>query len=90
MDQQRLVGVAIMAGDLTISLQAPSRHSDIIRGLAEQGIRVRGVSLKANQGFITSDGMFVSRRLARDIAYAANQLKRPVQVGMELTSEDVW
>lgn len=70
----------------------PGRHSDVIFMMVEQG---HASPVAGIQGFITSNGQFVDRRLAFAIAYLAKQITqeqydRRKDGIYELFSEDVW
>lgn len=67
----------------------PKRHCDVIQmmGLTLPWPVTKG----ATQGFMTSDGRFVGRIEAAELAIAAGQLTREqLQVPPELYSEDLW
>ena len=79
-----IVSAAIRAGNLTCSIQAPARHHDIIRAMAQAGVRA---PVGGQQGFITSHGRFVDRNEAAAVASVAGQTQRLLA---NLHSEDVW
>lgn len=66
------------------------RHSDCIR--VASGIRAltRYEIQHAEQGFISSDNLFVGRETARKIAKRAGQLLDRAYDGKELYSEDIY
>lgn len=70
------------------SLPRPARHHHILHAMI--GLD-RSLS---EQGFVTSDGTFVDRPTAMEIALAAAQVKRRKGLtdydGPELFSEDLW
>lgn len=90
---ERIVSAAIRFGDLILSVRRPGRHHDILALLSTW--RPSGMQV---QGFITSDGRFVGRREARNIAHAAGQIiESEIVDGIprkrnhpELFSEDLW
>ena len=51
------------------------------------GIGLKMSSRACDQGFVTSEGRFVERPEAADIALAAGQISKPVKI---LFSEDFW
>lgn len=65
-----------------LSLPRPARHGCIMRAFDDPE-----VIAKSDQGFLTSDGAFVNRQLARIIAFTSGQVST---VGGELFSEDLW
>lgn len=75
-------------GEVT-SLPKPGRHFHIIRALAHVGYEI---PIKGEQGFITSDGEFVDRKEAFEIATQAQQILAHRKTGnlQLLFSEDVW
>jgi hypothetical protein len=86
----RVVAAAIRVDSGTIySVPKPGRHHDVYRHMREQGEMGSGVGHR--QGFILSDGSFVSRADALEIARRAGQLIRePTGPSTGLFSEDVW
>lgn len=90
---ERIVSAAIRVGDLVLSVMRPGRHHDIL-ALLSTG-KPAGMQM---QGFLTSDGRFVGRREAREIADAAGQIMESEFVDgiprkrshPELFSEDLW
>lgn len=93
-DQLRVVAAAIFVQgnqsrhDLILSMPPPARHSDIIRAAAALGMEV--VFVQESQGFVLSDGRFVRRKPALEIAREAGQLLRETGPHIGLFSEDVW
>ena len=68
------------------TLAQPSRHHNIIRMLAAQGV-VPGEMAPDTQGFVTSTGRFVNRVTAYKIAAAAGQLiQTPAAAGIAAAS----
>lgn len=81
---------AILYNGEIFSVDRPKRHPDVIKLInARFGID-SGWRKNAKQGFVLSDGTFVDRYVARDIAEDAGQLITPLALGHALTSEDVW
>lgn len=83
---QTIVAAAIHRGGMVCSVPRPGRHHDVIRAMARAGIPI---PITGEQGFLTSAGLFVDRRLALGIAENAGQLIEGPGHG-ELFSEDVW
>lgn len=87
---RRIVAAAIKEGKMICSVPRPGRHGDVIRAMATAGIPT---PINGEQGFLTSDGLFVDRRHARKIAVFAQQIIRRIEAGgihEELFSEDLW
>jgi hypothetical protein len=70
---------------LIITLPRPNRHSDLIKLMSEAawGEKVA----KSTQGFLTSEGKFVNREEAYQIALKSGQIKSN---NNRLYSEDLW
>lgn len=86
---ESIVMAAIKTSPVIIaSVLKPGRHKDIIANLTRHGYNSAAVG-KDNQGFVTSEGRFVDRREARDIAMQAGQIGEEM-TRQELHSEDVW
>ena len=89
MSAERITGVAIRtANEITISHGEPHRHHHLIAELRRLGLSASDISA-SEQGFRTSDGRFVNRIEAAEIAQRAGQLKAPM-TRTELFSEDLW
>jgi hypothetical protein len=82
----RIVAVAVMSNGLTMSLPAPARHFHVLRQMPAKMARAVTPS---DQGFLTSDGAFVGREEALQIAHRNGQLLKPT-THRELFSEDLW
>lgn len=90
MKHSKIVAAAIFLDGFVAVARPKERHHDIIQNLAACGFPtpVGGV-----QGFLTSEGIFVDRKMAMIMARANHQLlPREGQhgVGGDLFSEDVW
>jgi hypothetical protein len=84
----RVVRAAIMDDRGGIhSVPKPGRHHDVIREMVKRGHPKPIPNL--NQGFVLSDGRFVNRKAAAQVARKAGQLRSEVR-GCGLCSEDVW
>ena len=85
-----IVAAAIQYEGITISLPRPSRHGQVLH-CAEQFLKNR--VHETCQGFITSEGRFVNRVQAKQLAHMAGQEQmRPERErhGRDLFSEDLW
>lgn len=90
MTQDRIVAAAIKFDGFIASVEKPGRHHDILNNLATTGFPT---PIVGRQGFLTSRGEFVGRKLAMQLAVNASQLiPRQGQHGPDgdLFSEDVW
>lgn len=83
---QTIVAAAIQQDGMVCFVPRPGRHHDVIRAMARAGIPI---PINGTQGFLTSNGEFVHRRLALGIAEFSGQLLEGKGHG-ELFSEDVW
>lgn len=83
---RRIVAAAIKHGDMVCFVQRPGRHHHVIREMATAGIPI---PIIGEQGFLTSDGVFVGRRLAKLIAHRAGQIIS-LRNHDDLFSEDLW
>ncbi len=85
--------VAIRFNGVIYSLPKPNRHNDVIRHIIDTVPGVKYVDCYGDdQGFLTSEGVYVRRKPAIRIANNAGQLlERSVahKCGI-LTSEDIW
>jgi hypothetical protein len=86
-DTLRVVAAALRFG-VIYSMPAPARHHHILSEMNMAGIS-REIILKAEQGFLLSNGLFVHRYYAKQVAVEAGQLKGETP-HKELFSEDVW
>lgn len=87
-DMERINGVAIRHEGVVYVKEAPFRHHDVIHMMAEE----HGLDAGAmhDQGFTTTRGRFVNRKLGRFIAEAAGQRIRTTGPADMLFSEDLW
>ena len=88
----KVVAAAIKVGQLVCVVERPGRHGDVFVGLRDAEVP-KLIGGRGEQGFIDSDGRFLSRGEALSIAQDAQQMKanrgsrhNPDQ----LYSEDVW
>lgn len=86
-DKGYIVAAAIKEGNMVCSVPKPGRHHDVIRAMATSGIPI---PIVGQQGFLTSEGHFVNRYEARDIARMAGQILAKTGNPDELFSEDIW
>ena len=81
---------AIKWEGLVLSMDRPARHGDLIRELSRLGLPE---ACHGEQGFVTSDGKFVDRQSAYEIAMRAGQILATAQSlfpGRDLFTEDLW
>lgn len=86
-DPVRIVAVAMREGDLVISMPQPARHHTVLHEMDKLGMSPFVQPI--NQGFLTSNGRFVEREPAVEIAKAAGQITEPRWPPL-LYSEDLW
>lgn len=79
-----IVAAAIRVNGLILSLPRPYRHHDIIKHAADLGIE----EVLSDQGFLTSDGEYVDRKVGKAIAIEAGQ--KFLAERHQLFSEDLW
>jgi hypothetical protein len=87
----RIIAAAILYEGNVYSIEAPGRHHDICRWMVD----VLGMSTESTreQGFVTEEGHYASRKIAKIIAERAGQLNvvRPkTSPDHLLFSEDLW
>lgn len=70
------------------SMKPPNRHWNIVHAMAEE-LGLKQVATH-EQGFLTSDGYFLRRKMAFYVAEEAGQLKQKTGGADTLYSEDVW
>lgn len=85
--ERLIVAAAIKHDGMVCFVPRPGRHSDVLRQMAAAGLMI---PINGEQGFVTSDGLFVDRRRAREIAFMAEQLGAKTIHRTELFSEDLW
>jgi hypothetical protein len=86
--QLRIDCAALKVGGEVHSLPPPARHEHIIKACARKGLDVFGRDMV--YGFVLSDGSFVDRYKAMEIAKKAGQLKG-VAFGVEaLSTNHLW
>lgn len=87
----KIIAAAVRVNGVTLSMPPPARHYTIVNTLCETlGDPDSARYAKPNdQGFLTDDARFVSRKQAKKIARAAGQLKADTY-HQELFSEDLW
>lgn len=84
----KITTAAIRLGKLIVTLPRPYRHPDICMELESLNVAYALIYAGA-QGFLTSEGEFVNRRQAFEIAKAAGQLIGHQETN-ELYSEDIF
>lgn len=88
---ERIIAAAVRVGKVTLSMPPPARHWTIVNtlcGTLDMPEQTR-YARPEDQGFLTDQGRFVSRREAMCIALVARQLKKPPML-QELFTEDLW
>jgi hypothetical protein len=74
--------------EIVVTAERPGRHHNIIHALAALGMKT---PIGGDQAFVTSQGRFVDREEAAQLAIAAEQIKEEDLVAPpDLYSEDVW
>ena len=90
--KESIVAAAIQVEGVTISLPLPARHGQVLH--AAEAMQLPSHMLHAAcQGFLTSEGRFVNRVQAKQIAHMAGQSQlRPQRErhDRDLFSEDLW
>jgi hypothetical protein len=84
--------VAIRFQGKIYSLPKPNRHHDVIRHIVHKTGVSHVDAYGQDQGFLDSNGRYLTRRQALNVATVAHQLK-PNNTGSklgELYSEDIW
>lgn len=83
----KIVAAAIRRSGMVYFVERPGRHHDVLRKMAASGLKL---PIKGEQGFVTSEGKFVNRKVALGIAVKAEQpMVKNGPVGL-LFSEDLW
>ena len=85
---ETIVAAAISIEGVCLSLPKPARHPQVL--YAAQSFTTVERTLTATQGFITSEGRFVNRIQAYQIAWLAKQITTDSNDKPELFSEDIW
>lgn len=85
---ERIVAAAVHAYGATWSLPRPARHGDVLFAIDQAGLCALAHG-PDSEGFLTSEGRFVGRLEAADIAVKAGQTDAP-KWPPRLFSEDLW
>ena len=85
---EAIVAAAIQWEGVTISLPRPARHGHVL-ACASQFMPDYATS-GCCQGFVTSEGRFVNRIQARQLAHMSGQEPKTTGAAHELYSEDLW
>lgn len=89
---ERIIAAAIQIEGITLSLPKPARHGQVL--MAAIALHMPEYQNdRGCQGFLTSEGRFVNRTQAMQIAHMAKQPQlRPEtqRHAYELFSEDLW
>ena len=83
---EHIIAAAFIGGGVTFSIPKPARHSDLFSAMSV-------LIPPEHQGFLTSEGRFVDRTEAYQIAATNGQLAGRAAGqydGNELFSEDLW
>jgi len=90
MESVEVRAAAIRAEDGTI-YEAPSHFQALEKQIEAEGIDMEDVIIDEEaEGFVTSDGRFVSREEAREIVEMADQLKVEPEYPDTVASEEIW
>jgi len=88
MCQERITTAAIQIEGVTMSLPRPARHAQVMYScwwIPDHYVQT------CCQGFMTSEGRFVNRVMAKQIAWCAGQKSiRDDPHDRDLFSEDLW
>ena len=87
---ETIVAAAVQIEGLTVSLPRPAGHGEVLALMADGANGYDPGLAGALQGFLTSEGRFVSRVEAMKIAHRAGQSFRTPQVSHQLFSENLW
>jgi hypothetical protein len=85
---ETVVAAACLRNGLIYSVPRPGRHGDIIRLMCDNGCEAP--IIRSKQGFISSDGRFLTRREAFVLACRSGQLQEDEKKDAILVSEDLW
>lgn len=88
---ERIVAAAVQIHGVSFSLPRPARHGQVLHSL--EGLVSDHLIYGAARGFLTSEGRFVNRVMAKQIAHRAEQPQlRPESERdqRDLFSEDLW
>lgn len=85
---ERIVAAAVKVGEEIFALPAPTRH----RNALNLAFSHHGPVLPCfpEQGFLTSQGRFVDREKAKEIAQRGGQILAGRGNSQQLFSEDLW
>lgn len=86
--RERVVAAAMQYEGVTISLPQPARHAQVMHSAGN--FMTPAQIARACQGFLTSEGRFVNRVQARQIAHIAGQEPKTTGNERDLFSEDLW
>lgn len=75
-----------------ISLPAPARHGDVIVYMVDKLGYPKPIydGPRYTSGFVLTDGRFVDRREAKQVAWAANQILVDRTLHDDLYTENLW
>ena len=88
---RQITHVAVTFDDKTYSMARPNRHHHVLHMMYNNGIRLYGPH---KEGFLDSNGNFLTRQEAFELASTNGQLNRrkgkEFYQGTDLYSEDIW
>lgn len=90
MSDEKIVAAAVQIEGLTVSLPRPAGHGEVLALMSEGTPGYDPAQAGAMQGFLTSEGRFVSRVEALKIAHRAGQKFLSQPRPPNLFSEDLW
>lgn len=85
-----ITGVALLFdnGNYYVSMEAPARHLDLMMNQIKEGVDPVKVE-NAEKGFVTQNGYFFRRSVARHYALRTEQIKEAKHPRL-LFSDDLW
>ncbi len=87
---ERIVMAAWKEGEAIYAVERPGRHHSVIHAMVATGRVSTANPLACDSGFITSQGRYVGRKEAMQIAECAGQVLRYTGPKHTLFSEDMW
>lgn len=87
---ETIVAAAVQLEGITFSLPKPARHGQVLHSMLDVVEHEASINY-ATQGFLTSEGRFVNRVQAKQIAHIAKQpIVRDNPHPKDAFSEDFW
>lgn len=90
---RKITGVAVKFRGMLFVLNAPKRHGDVLSMILENYPDApKPIGVPSDQGFVDSNGIFLSRDVAKKIAIASGQINAEglSRATSNLFSEDLW